>query len=264
MENGVYLNEALLINILIQWHSSPVLGCVWASRQRSRAGFTMKSLMEIILSSPTNSNETMSISQSKNLCLMNRNPIEFKWKIKSGMEVIKIKFYIETVTQFGESVAWSQSNIDARVIDEASFPLKHNLMSLAHQQIVNKSIRGAKAKTSKCKNKGWSFKFSIQWIHNENEFKLKNLINKSNLLELNRDNIVEKYHEVAKDLQKLQNEEEGLINKNSLKAFTSMDSFKDRLRLNSIGKFLGFMLFIKLYKYSRTSLSFGFNESLKK
>ena len=228
MENGVYLNVELLINILIRLHSSPVLGCVWANRQRWRAGFTMKSLMEIILSSPINSNETMNINQSKNLCLMNRNPIEFKWKIKSGMEVIKIKFYIETVTQFGESVAWSQSNIDARVIDEASFPLKHNLISLAHQQRVMKWLKGVNTQISQSINKGWSFKFSIQWIHNENEFKLKKLIKKSNIYELNREKILEKYHKVSKKLEEMhQQDGASLVKKLIYKSQASTTSLKE-------------------------------------
>ena len=73
-------------------------------------------------------------------------------------------------------------------------------MSLAHQERVTKVLHGNKGKIE-------DFKFSLQWIHNKYEYKLKKLLIKAKKLEEGRDKLAVKYQTAKDELEEVQNDD---------------------------------------------------------
>lgn len=165
----------------------------------------------------------------------------FKFKLKTGLEVITIKMYIETVTSHSHSLiqmsklhlhsalvalpSCVDEHIEAKVIDEVRLPLKTYLLTLAHQERVHRCLVGERGKIS-------DFKFGLQWIHNKTEYQLKRLVVKASKLEDSKDRISLRYHKAKQELEAVQKDDGTSIAKKLLhnqKSF-SKQSLSSKLR----------------------------------
>lgn len=73
-------------------------------------------------------------------------------------------------------------------------------MTLAHQEPVSRSQNGEIGKVK-------DFKFSLQWIHNKDLYKLKSYIFKAQALEDTKKKFFTKYEKAKEDLDDIQNED---------------------------------------------------------
>ncbi|CAI2361202.1 unnamed protein product [Moneuplotes crassus] len=135
--------------------------------------------------------------------------IQFNWKLKTGNENVKIRLYSETVTKTSSGACSTPKySINAEIIGEVEFPLKKNLMSLAHQEKISKHLT-ASGGSPETVSDAWDglFSFDIQWIHNIYEYRLKREFSKLHALEKEKENILLKHKNVTIELESLQQED---------------------------------------------------------
>lgn len=81
------------------------------------------------------------------------------------------------------------------------------------------------------KDKIHEFKFSVQWIHNKTEYKLKRLILKANKLEETKQKISSKFNKAKMDLEEVQKQDgTGVGKKLLLKESTPTKTFSKSLK----------------------------------